>query len=93
MCSSCVNRWFKESVKCPFCKQDIRELYEYIESTESIESIDSIDSIDEITFADNTVRNNHEGMIGNVLGNVVGVEEYLYDNYSPFNELEPFNQN
>jgi len=67
MCTLCVNRWFKESVKCPFCKQDIRELYEYIESTDSVESIESMD---EVTFADNTV------------GNVVGFEEYLYGNYS-----------
>ena len=25
-CINCINTWFTESVKCPFCKQDIREI-------------------------------------------------------------------
>jgi hypothetical protein len=25
MCKDCVNIWFNESVKCPYCKFDIRE--------------------------------------------------------------------
>ena len=24
MCSCCINKWFNESVKCPFCKHDLR---------------------------------------------------------------------
>ena len=28
LCDYCVKNWFnKESVKCPFCKKDIREIY------------------------------------------------------------------
>lgn len=32
MCITCINRWFKESVFCPYCKTDIRELYDIEES-------------------------------------------------------------
>jgi hypothetical protein len=24
ICSDCVTKWFNESVKCPYCKQDLR---------------------------------------------------------------------
>jgi hypothetical protein len=125
MCSRCVKKWFKESVYCPFCKQDIRDLYqiEYTCSTDSTGSTESIGSQDEIFIVTQELPNNfdlpphpgppapplinlmwntvgtdrermtvwtdREGMtVGNVVGNVVGIEEYLYCSYSTFNELE-----
>ena len=33
MCENCIEKWFNESVKCPYCKQDLIEIIPEFETT------------------------------------------------------------